>query len=170
VVTDLVQIRQLGTSRQAENQDFRRYLSAHHYRIESFQTLATQIQQQIDCTTCANCCRNSVVPADASDIEVIAQDLGVDAEEARRLYTIADPDAPGGRVLESTRDGCIFLDGNLCIIYESRPKACRDFPHVAPGVRSLGGRFSSLCRWASFCPIIYNALEKYKHVVGYSPP
>jgi Fe-S-cluster containining protein len=167
VVTDLVQIRQLGTSREAENQDFRRYLSAHHHRIEQFQILATEIQQQIDCTTCANCCRSAVVSVDESDIEVIAQYLGVEAEQAMRLYTIADSDSPARRVLQTTPDGCIFLDGNLCLIYEARPKACRDFPHVAPGVRSLGGRFSSLCRWASLCPIIYNALESYKHLVGY---
>ena len=170
MVTDLVQIRQLGTSREAENQDFRRFLSARHYRIEPFQILATQIQQQIDCTTCANCCRSSVVPVDESDIGVIAQYLGVETEQAMRLYTVADSDSPTRRVLQSTPDGCTFLDGNLCLIYEARPKACRDFPHVAPGVRSLGGRFSSLCRWASLCPIIYNALESYKHVVGYHRP
>jgi hypothetical protein len=110
VVTDLVQIRQLGTSREAENQDFRRYLSAHHHRIEQFQILATQTQQQIDCTTCANCCRSSFVPVDESDIEVIAQYLGVGAEQAMRLYTVADSDSATRRVLQSTRDGSIFLD------------------------------------------------------------
>ena len=162
-----MQIRQLGISKEAENQDFRRYLSAHHHRIEPFQVLATQIQQQIDCTTCANCCRNSVVPVDESDIDVIARYLGVEGEQAKRLYTVADSDAPTRRVLQSTRDGCIFLDGNLCVIYQARPKACRDFPHVALGVRSLGGRLSSHCRWASLCPIIYNALGSYKHLVGY---
>ena len=170
MVTDLVQIRQLGTSKEAENQDFRRYLSAHHHRIQQFQILATQIQQQIDCTTCANCCRSSDVPVDESDIEVIAQYLGVEAEQAMRLYTAGDSDSPTRRVLQSTPGGCIFLDRNLCVIYAARPKACRDFPHVAPGVRSLGGRFSSLCRWASLCPIIYNALESYKHLVGYHRP
>jgi hypothetical protein len=30
--------------------------------------------------------------------------------------------------------------------------------------------FFPLCRWASLCPIIYNALESYKHVVGYHRP
>jgi Fe-S-cluster containining protein len=66
-------------------------------------------------------------------------------------------------------DGCIFLDGNLCMIYEARPKTCRDFPHVAVGTHSLGGRPSSLRRWAALCPIIFNALESYKHLTGFRP-
>src|SRR4051794_30843307 len=54
VLTDLVEIRRLGTSKEAENQDFRRYLSAHHHPVEPFQILATEIQRQVDCTACAN--------------------------------------------------------------------------------------------------------------------
>jgi Fe-S-cluster containining protein len=53
------------------------------------------------------------------------------------------------------------------MIYEARPKTCRNFPHVAVGTPSLGGRPSSLARWAALCPIIYNALESYKHLTGY---
>jgi Fe-S-cluster containining protein len=169
VVTDLVEIRRLGASKEAENRDFRRYLSAHHHRVEPFQILAAEIQQQIDCTVCANCCRYATVTVDQSEIETIARHLGYETELVVRQYTTADSDALTTRVLKSTPEGCIFLDGNLCTIYEARPKACRDFPHVAPGTRSLGGRFSSLCRWAPLCPIIYNALESYKHLVGYHP-
>jgi Fe-S-cluster containining protein len=62
----------------------------------------------------------------------------------------------------------VFLDGNLCLIYDARPKACRNFPHLGLAMRTLGGRLSSICRWASLCPIVYNALERYKHVVGYT--
>jgi hypothetical protein len=35
--------------------------------------------------------------------------------------------------------------------------------------RTLGGRPSSHDRWAACCPIIYNALEAYKHLMGYPP-
>jgi uncharacterized protein len=167
VVTDLVQIRELGASQETENQDFRRYLSAHHFHIETFQQLATEVQQQIDCTACANCCRHSIVAVDKSEIATIARHLNYEADHVTRQYTTVDPEAPARRLLESTTAGCVFLDGNLCTIYEVRPKACRDFPHVALGEHSLGARFASLCRWASLCPIIYNSLERYKHIVGY---
>jgi hypothetical protein len=41
---------------------------------------------------------------------------------------------------------------------------------VAVGKHSLGSRQSSLARWAPLCPIIFNALEAYKHVAGYQRP
>jgi hypothetical protein len=52
---------------------------------------------------------------------------------------------------------------------QEHPKTCRDFPYVAVGTHSLGGRQSSLARWAALCPIIFIALERYKHLTGYHP-
>ena len=169
VVTDLTEIRRLGTAKKAENLAFRRYLAGHHHPVEPFQILASQIQQQVDCTGCANCCRYSTVSVSAPEIAAIASHLDLEPEDVLRQYTTPDPENAHLRILRSTRDGCIFLDGTLCMVYEARPKTCRDFPHVALGTHSLGGRVSSLCRWTSLCPIIYNAIEAYKHLVGYHP-
>jgi Fe-S-cluster containining protein len=167
VVTDLAEVFRLGTAKLKENRAFRRYLSAHHYTDKPFQILASEVQQHMDCTACANCCRHSVVSVNKSEIENIARHIGTTSEAVARLYTIPDPDAPALRILRNSRQGCVFLDGNLCTIYEARPKTCRDFPHVAVGKHSLGSRQSSLARWAPLCPIIFNALEGYKHLTGY---
>ena len=169
VVTDLAEIRRLGAAKKAENIAFRRYLAGHHHPVEPFQILAGEIQRQVDCTACANCCRYSVVSVSSSEIAEIASHLGLEPEEVVRQYTLPDPDNAHLRILRSSRDGCIFLDGTLCMVYDARPKTCREFPHIMPGTHSLGGRVSSLCRWASLCPIIYNAIESYKHLVGYHP-
>ncbi len=167
MVTDLVEIRRLGTVKAAENVAFRRYVAARHCAIEPFQALAASVQREVDCTACANCCRYSVVSVGRAELEEIARHAGMELDEVVRRYTDRDPDAPARRILRSGRDGCIFLDGNLCSIYDARPKACREFPHVTPGEHSLGARLSSLCRWAPLCPIVYNALEAFKHAVGY---
>ena len=167
MVTDLVEIRRLGDAKAEENLEFRRYLAAHHERIESFQALAAEIERHIDCTACANCCRNATVEVKQPEIEAIARHLGIAAEDVEIHYTVDDPDAPAMRVLKSTREGCVFLSGNLCTVYEARPTACRNFPQVEPGRHSLGARLPSLCRWAPVCPIVYNAIEAYKHLVGY---
>jgi Fe-S-cluster containining protein len=53
-------------------------------------------------------------------------------------------DAPALRILLNSEKWCVFLHGNHCKIYEARPEACRDFPHVAVGKHSLGSRQSSL--------------------------
>jgi Fe-S-cluster containining protein len=167
VVTGLAEVFRLGTAKVKENLAFRRYLSAHHYSDKPFQILASEVQQHVDCTACANCCRHSLVPVNKPEIEKIAKYLGSTSEAVAGLYTVPDPDAPALRILRNSGEECVFLDGNLCMIYEVRPKTCRDFPHVAVGEHSLGGRPSSLARWAPLCPIIFNALEAYKHLTGY---
>jgi Fe-S-cluster containining protein len=167
VVTDLAEVFRLGTEKSEENLDFRRYAAAHHFGDRPFQILASQIQRVTDCTACANCCRHSIVPVNEEEIATIARYLEVTPEDVRRLYTVPDPEAPALKTLLNSAGGCVFLDGNLCTIYAVRPKACVDFPHVAVGSHTLGGRPSSLARWAALCPIIYNSLEAYKHLTGY---
>ncbi len=170
VVTNLEEIRRLGASKVAENLDFRRYLAARHQPLGPFHILANEIQQHVDCTECANCCRFSIVSVNHAEIEAIARHLDCAVEEVLRKYTEPDRENSGARVLRSTRQGCVFLAGNLCAVYTVRPKACRDFPYIASETRSLGGRLSSICRWAALCPIVFNALESYKRLVGYHPP
>jgi Fe-S-cluster containining protein len=167
VVTDLAEVFRLGTAKAKENVAFRRYLAAHHRAEEPFQIVASDVQRHIDCTQCANCCRHSVVPVTKPEIESIASYLGITPEAAAHHYTDPDPDDARSRILRNSGDGCVFLDGNFCMIYDARPKTCRDFPHVAVGVHSLGSRQSSHDRWAALCPIIFNALETYKHVTGF---
>ena len=169
MVTDLAEVFRLGTAKAEENLAFRRYLCAHRYADKPFQVLASDVQRHVDCTACANCCRHLVVSVSKPEIENIARHLGTTPEAVARLYTVPDPDAPASPTLQSSEEGCAFLDGNLCMIYEVRPKICRDFPHVAVGTHSLGGRPSSLARWAALCPILYNALESYKHLTGWHP-
>lgn len=167
MVTDLAEVFRIGTAKAAENLAFRRHLSAKHARDEPFQLLASEIQQRVDCTACANCCRHSIVLVNVAEIDAIAQYLDTTPEAVGRLYTAPDPDTSMLRVLRTSPDGCVFLDGNRCLIYEVRPKACRVFPHVAVGSHTLGGRPESLARWAALCPIIFNAMEEYKHQTGF---
>jgi uncharacterized protein len=170
VITDLVQIRRLGEAKAAENTAFRRYLSVHHHRMEELQAIATGIQQQTDCTACGNCCRYSVVSVNREEIRAIAAHLNVAITQVRQLYTAPDPESQQ-RILKSGAEGCVFLDSTgLCTIYTARPRTCREFPHLAIGSHTLGARLSSLCRWASLCPIIYNAIEEYKHRRGFPRP
>jgi hypothetical protein len=76
VVTDVAEVFRLGTAKVEENLAFRRYLSAHHYPDEPFQILASEVQQHVDCTSCGNCCRHSVVSVNKSEIEQIAGYIG----------------------------------------------------------------------------------------------
>jgi uncharacterized protein len=84
-----------------------------------------------------------------------------------REYTAADP-VTHGRTLRQPRGECVFLDGTLCMIYDARPRACRDFPHLALNHGTLGARMSSIERNAWLCPIVFNTLEAFKRALGFA--
>jgi len=56
MITDLVQIRLLGEKKRPENERFRRHMKAHDHSDRILRRIAEGIQDQIDCTQCANCC------------------------------------------------------------------------------------------------------------------
>lgn len=167
MVTDLAEVARLGAERAAENLEFRRWLTAHHVPESEFQMIATEVESRIDCRICANCCRHSVVPVDESELESIAREVGSPVEQTRHRYTVADEEEPSRRVLRLTENGCVFLEGSLCLIYAARPRTCREFPHVHAGDHTLGARTESHGRWAALCPIIFNALEEQKRRRGF---
>jgi hypothetical protein len=169
VLTDPGEIRRLARTKRGENLDFRRHLKAHHCPEEAFHILADEVAAQIDCTRCANCCREMIVNVSAEDVARIAAHLRMPVFEVARQYVESDPDEPSRRVLINRANSCVFLDGNLCLIYDARPKPCREFPNLVSRSRSLGGRMASVCRHAEVCPIVYNTLEEYKREVGYRP-
>lgn len=166
MITDLVQIRQLAENEECENLRFRRFLRHHHHGNDLLHQIGRCVEEQIDCQACANCCREAQVNVSSKDIDALAQYLDASREQVIREYTTQDPENRE-TILRQTENGCVFLDRNLCMVYEARPKACREFPYLTSNSRSLGGRMSSVCRHASICPIIYNTLEAYKHAVGY---
>ncbi|MGA3023810.1 MAG: YkgJ family cysteine cluster protein [Bryobacteraceae bacterium] len=166
MVTDLVQIRQLAAAKRDENIEFRRYLTAHHPAHDALRHVAEHVAEQIDCTACANCCRETTVEVGDEDVETIARFLDARPDDVRQVYTTTDP-AGGARILKQTADGCIFLAGNLCSVYAARPRPCREFPYLLATTTSLGSRTPSIFGRACLCPIVYNSLEEFKKLTGF---
>ena len=160
-VTDLVQIRRLGEKKLDENLRFRAFLKSRNYPDRRFRRISEEIQDQIDCRACANCCRVAATPISERDVERLAKYLRLRAQEFLERYTEVDPE-DGERVLKRNGSGCIFLDGNDCTVYEVRPDNCVDFPHLVRGNGSIASRMWQFVDRASYCPIVYNALESFK--------
>jgi Fe-S-cluster containining protein len=165
VVTDLAELRRLSEAKEPENRRFRRYLHDHPHSEELFHIIAEDVAAHIDCTRCGNCCRETVVEVSGAEVDAIAHYLGIEPDQARRLYTVSTDD--GRTALAQLHGECVFLDHNLCLIYEARPYACREFPYVAEGGPALGARVTSIFRRTSLCPIVYNTLEEYKERIRY---
>jgi uncharacterized protein len=161
VITDLVQIRTLGEKKRDENFRFRRFMKSRDHSDRILRRIAEGIEQQIDCTACANCCKTSTTEVSERDIDRLSRHLRVSREKFLADYTM--PDEDGALSLRFTPEkGCVFLDGNLCSVYEARPDICQRYPHLVRGSGSIASRMWSFVDRAAICPIVYNSLEAFK--------
>jgi Fe-S-cluster containining protein len=165
VLTDLVQIKRFGEKQRAENQRFRAWLKRHNFVERRLKAIAQDVEEQIDCTTCANCCRVATTPVTARDAEHLARFLRVKLAVFLDDYTVETEEE--GRILKRNENGCVFLDGKLCSVYEDRPNSCQLFPHLVKGNGSLLSRLWHMPDRAVYCPIVYNTLEAWKPETGF---
>jgi Fe-S-cluster containining protein len=165
VLTDLVQIKRFGEKQRDDNQKFRAWLKRHNFVERRLKAIAQDVEEKIDCTTCANCCRVATTPVTERDAEHLARFLRVKLSVFLRDYTVETVDE--GRILKRDENGCIFLDGKLCSVYEARPNTCELFPHLVKGNGSLLSRLWHMPDRAVYCPIVYNTLEAWKDETGY---
>lgn len=166
MLTDLVQIRLLGEKKRPENERFRRFLKSRGHSDRILRRIAEGIEEQIDCTQCANCCRVATVQVTERDIDRLARRLRIPPVKFLAEYTVESPDE--GRILR--RDpaaGCVFLSGNECTVYDARPDICQRFPHLVRGAGSIASRMWQFIDRACYCPIVYNALEAFKEELGF---
>jgi uncharacterized protein len=165
MLTDLVQIRRTGEKMREENEQFRRHLKRHKFVERKFRHIAEEIEDQIDCKVCANCCREATVKLGDRDVEKLSKLFRMKRGQFLRDYT--DVSEEEGIILKRNEAGCVFLDGNLCSIYDDRPHNCENFPHLVRGEGSLVSRMWEMKDRACYCPIVYNTLEAFKDEVKF---
>ena len=110
-----------------------------------------------DCLTCANCCKTTGPLFTNIDIERISKHLKLKPQQFIDQYLIVDEDKD--YVLQSVP--CTFLDNeNYCMIYEVRPKACREYPHTN---RKKFHQITNLTlKNTAICPAAFNIVEEMK--------
>src|SRR3979490_2904404 len=90
MITDLVQIRRAGEKNREENLRFRKYMKSHVFVERQFRKAAQQVEDQIDCRQCGECCRVEDVPLAGRDIEKLARFLGISEKGFLEEYTALD--------------------------------------------------------------------------------
>lgn len=94
---------------------------------ENILEIHQDVFQEIDCLQCANCCKTTGPLFTDKDIERIAHYLRLKPSAFIDKYLQIDED--NDYVLQQLP--CPFLDNeNYCLIYENRPKACKEYPHT----------------------------------------
>jgi Fe-S-cluster containining protein len=156
----------LGEKKRDENLRFRTFMKSRDHSDRILRRIAQGIEDEIDCTICANCCRVATARVKQRDVEHLARFLRISEAQFLAEYTTVTEDE--GRVLRRTdAQGCVFLAGNECTVYEARPDACQRFPHVVRGNGSIASRMWEFVDRACYCPIVYNSLEAFKEKMGY---
>jgi uncharacterized protein len=165
MITDLVQIKRFGEKQREENLRFRAWMKRHNFVERRFKAIAQQTEEAIDCTACANCCRVATTQVTERDVERLARYFRISPAQFLNQYTVESEDE--GRILKRNDNGCVFLEGNLCSVYEVRPHACELFPHLTKGAGSLLSRMWQMPDRAVYCPIVFNTLETFKAETGF---
>lgn len=124
------------------------------YQME---TIHNQVFKKIDCLSCANCCKTTGPLFTSADIERIAKFLKMKSQKFIEQYLRIDEDLD--YVLQQLP--CAFLDHeNYCMIYDVRPKACREYPHTD---RKKFQQITHLTlKNVAICPAAYEVVEQMK--------
>ena len=138
--------------------DWVKYYKSHKKQIEKLDltvhALHERYSAQIDCLNCGNCCRTLGPRITDKDVVRMAKALRIKAVDLIAQYLKIDED--GDQVFKSMP--CPFLGtDNYCAIYESRPKACREYPHTDR--KKFYQIYMLSVENASTCPIVFEVLE-----------
>ncbi|MFZ1979574.1 MAG: YkgJ family cysteine cluster protein [Bacteroidota bacterium] len=161
IQTDLSKIKYYAQKNEKQNWKFRSYLKYLDQTDAELDSLVIeishQITKQIDCKTCANCCKEKSPSVLEEEILSISGILGISKEEFENKYL--EKTGESDELIISKRP-CPFLKNNLCEIYDNRPEDCRSYPHLhKEGFRF---RLMGVIENYSVCPIVFNALDQLK--------
>ncbi len=112
---------------------------------------------QIDCLSCANCCKGYSPRFKQPDLKRISKFLKMKEADFVAAYLRRDED--GDFVVTSAP--CPFLNSDyFCSIYEVRPSDCARFPYTDEAV--LLKKINITLKNSTFCPAVYYVLERLK--------
>ncbi len=116
--------------------------------------------EKTDCLECANCCKTTSPIFTNADIARISKHFKMKEHQFISQFLYFDED--NHYVLQSAP--CHFLGAdNECMIYDVRPKACREYPHTN---RKKFHKISEITMQnIAICPATYNIMEKLKAVI-----
>lgn len=158
---DLEQFKIRSNNKESENRKFLLSLKKKDSRKvdEVFHAAHDEVFEEFDCLACANCCKTTSPIFYETDIERVSKALRMKPGDFVEKYLRIDEDKD--YVLKSSP--CPFLDSeNYCMVYEDRPKACREYPHTD---RKKMVQITELTfRNTKVCPAVFEMVERIKRI------
>ena len=118
-----------------------------------FAEVHDEVFSKIDCLLCTRCCGELGPRLTDSDIGRLARRERIKPSAFQDAYLRTDED--GDSVFASLPCPFLGVDG-YCGVYEDRPKACRDYPHLTGNRKDF---LSLHIKNLSYCPAVVLAVE-----------
>ncbi len=119
-----------------------------------------EVFEEVDCLSCANCCKTTSPVFLDKDIDRIARHMGMKPADFVERYLHIDEEQD--YVLNEAP--CPFLGpDNYCSIYEVRPKACREYPHT--NRKRFVQVLNLTLKNTEICPAAFQVVEKLKEAL-----
>jgi hypothetical protein len=163
IIRDIPLIERYSRRNEAEDYRFRLHLKTtlnlSNEELDAVVRETTDaVWKQIDCTTCAHCCRTLQIVVDRKDIERLAARFNLSVRNFSRRYIAVAED----KTKHFSAVPCPFLgQDNRCTVYEDRPQACRDYPYLYED--HFRSRTLGMIANAAVCPIVFNVWQTLKH-------
>ncbi len=121
-----------------------------------------EVWQEVDCLSCANCCKSMTPTFTKKDIVRISAHFDQTPEEFKSKWLYLDNNGDW----MNTRNPCQFLDKktNMCSIYAIRPADCAGFPHLAK--KKMVEYIHVHKQNVEYCPATYKMVEKMKEMLS----
>lgn len=159
---NLEQFRIQSKNKEKENRKYLAGLKKQDSRKldDVFHAVHEDVFEEVDCLTCANCCKTTSPIFYQNDIERVAKALRMKPGDFITKYLRIDEDKD--YVLQSSP--CPFLGSdNYCSVYEDRPKACREYPHTD---RKKMVQITELTfKNTMVCPAVFEMIERIKNII-----
>lgn len=122
---------------------------------EKIQRFHEEAFEEIDCLRCANCCSSLGPRLSELDVSRLGKALAMKPGEFKHRYLMRDED---GDVIFREHPCPLLMEDNRCLVYERRPKACREYPHTDdPKIRSM---LKLTLTNSAYCPVVALVFER----------
>jgi len=156
---DLKKLEAIAKIKEADNKAFFARLKKKKPKQldEVIKEIHYDVFELIDCLKCANCCKTISPMIQNKDIERMSKALKRKPSCITEEYLKIDED---GDYVYKESPCPLLMPDNYCVIYENRPKACREYPHTD---RRRFYQLLNLTLENTFvCPAVYMIIEKLK--------
>ncbi len=124
-----------------------------------------EVWKEIDCLSCANCCRKMSPTYSFQDIKRIAAHFNLKIKDFKSKWLYFDKKEEDWMNVSKP---CQFLDlkTNMCSIYEIRPADCAGFPHLTK--KKMTDYIHVHKQNLEYCPATLKMVERLRETLSSS--